>query len=137
MASKKTINLAIPVPLLNEFNEVCSHYGHGKQKGMVLSAAILMFLEAHPAEQGRALERILIADVRSGVDALIDKARQEQARRLASPSPSDETDTAGKLSPEDNPPATAKAAKTARDAKQPLHELPKRSDEMKNKRETD
>lgn len=82
MPRKKTINLAVPVPLLDEFTEVCRHYGHAKQKGLVLSAAILMFLEADPAEQGRALERILIADVRSGVDALVQRAKEEQARRI-------------------------------------------------------
>ena len=82
MARKKTINLAVPESLLHEFNEVCAHYGHGKQKGLVLSAAILMFLEADPSEQGKALERIMIADVRSGVESLIARARAEQARRI-------------------------------------------------------
>lgn len=82
MARKKTINLAVPEPLLYEFNEVCAHYGHAKQKGLVLSAAVLMFLEADPVDQGKALERIMIADVRSGVDSLIERARSEQARRI-------------------------------------------------------
>ncbi len=50
------------------------HYGHAKQKGLVLSAAMLMFLEADPSEQGKALERIMIADVRNGVDTLIERA---------------------------------------------------------------
>ena len=83
MARKKTINLAIPEALLAEFNEVCRHYGHGKQKGMVLSAAMLMFLEADPAQQGEVLERILISDVRSGVESMIDRARAKQAEAIA------------------------------------------------------
>ena len=82
MPRKKTINLAVPEPLLQEFTEVCAHYGHAKQKGLVLSAAILSFLESDPAEQGKALERIMIADVRSGVETLVERARGEQARRV-------------------------------------------------------
>ena len=82
MARKKTINLAIPEALLTEFNEVCRHYGHAKQKGMVLSAAMLMFLEADPAKQGDVLERILIADVRSGVESMVERAREQQAKAI-------------------------------------------------------
>ena len=135
MASKKTINLAIPVPLLDEFNELCRHYGHGKQKGMVLSAAILMFLESHPAQQGDALERVLIADVRSGVDNLIAKAREEQARRLADDPPCSGTETAADATPERSLPAIA--AKTAHEAKQPLRDLPNVPQEFRKPRETD
>ncbi|MEX0746208.1 MAG: hypothetical protein WD118_11455 [Phycisphaeraceae bacterium] len=104
MARKKTINLAIPEPLLAEFNDVCRHYGHAKQKGLVLSAAILLFLEADPAEQGEALERILIADVRAGVDTMIARARNEQVGRIEAREATDE--------PEPIP--QAKAAKKAR-----------------------
>lgn len=135
MASKKTINLAIPVPLLDEFNELCRHYGHGKQKGMVLSAAILMFLEAHPAEQGCALERVLVADVRSGVDNLIAKAREEQARRLAGASSCEQTEASADATPTHTPPAIA--AKTAREAKKPVRELPNIPQEFRKLRKTD
>lgn len=108
MARKKTINLAIPEPLLNEFNEVCRHYGHAKQKGLVLSAAILMFLEADPAEQGEALEQILISDVRAGVDSMIVRAKQEQLERIQE-----------REAPREKP-RLSKAAKKARTARKPV-----------------
>lgn len=125
MPRKKTINLAIPVPLLNEFNEVCKHYGHAKQKGLVLSAAILMFLEADPADQGEALERILVADVRSGVDELIERAKTEQIRRIEArqqqgSQPDDETETYSPL---------RIAAKRAGDSKRSIKRLPQEPEE--------
>lgn len=112
MSRKKTINLAIPESLLGEFNEVCRHYGHAKQKGLVLSAAILLFLEADPSEQGDALERILIADVRDGVDSMIMRAKQEQIERIES-----------REAPADSP-RLAKAAKKARPARKPIRRMP-------------
>jgi len=129
MPRKKTINLAVPEPLLQEFNEVCAHYGHAKQKGLVLSAAILAFLESDPAEQGKALERIMIADVRSGVDMLVQRARAEQARRIDARDKADAPDApdAGGDGPgEDHPAESAlpRAAKKAGSSKKPLKHLP-------------
>ena len=80
---KKTINLAVPADLLEQFNEVCGHYGHGKQKGAVLSAAMLMFLRADPESQGRCLEDIVTADIEQGVQAMLERARIEQGLRIA------------------------------------------------------
>ncbi|MEX0653110.1 MAG: hypothetical protein WD534_14370 [Phycisphaeraceae bacterium] len=117
MSRKKTINLAVPEPLLAEFNEVCRHYGHAKQKGLVLSAAILLFLEADPSEQGDALERILIADVRNGVDSMITRAKKEQIERIQTRETPAET------------PRLAKAAKKARPARKPVRRLPNPSDD--------
>ena len=114
MPAKKTINLAVPQPLLEEFNEVCAHYGHAKQKGLVLSAAMLMFLEADPAEQGKALERIMIADVRSGVESLIERARTEQARRIESRQQSDGSPAEAPAAVD---PARPRAAKKAGEAR--------------------
>ncbi len=116
MARKKTINLAIPEALLTEFNEVCRHYGHGKQKGMVLSAAMLMFLEADPADQGEVLERILISDVRSGVESMVERAREKQAEAIQQRQAS-----GGDAKPESAP--LLRAAKPARPAR---HGVPRR-----------
>lgn len=80
---KKTINLAVPELLLEQFMAVCSEYGHGKQKGLVLSAAMLMFLKADPVAQGRCIEEIMKADVADGVSRMIEKARREQGLRIA------------------------------------------------------
>lgn len=60
---KKTVNLTVPQPLLAPFDAVCARYGHGKQKGMVLSAAILMFLEAEEARQAAFVKRIAVAQI--------------------------------------------------------------------------
>lgn len=124
MPPKKTINLAIPEPLLTEFNDVCKHYGHAKQKGLVLSAAMLMFLEADPEAQGKALERILIADVRSGIETMIARARQEQARRVAERDcqETSEASHAPEAAQDDSP--LARAARRAGDSRRSVKELP-------------
>ncbi len=87
MSHKKSLNLVVPEDLLRQFNEVSAAFGHGKQKGMVLSAAIAMFLDAPPQKQGQYLEQVMQAQVREGVDRLMDHARAqqslEQATRLA------------------------------------------------------
>lgn len=85
MRSRKTINLAVPTDLAEQFDAVCGVYGHGKQKGLVLAAAILMFLESHPEEQGQAIERVFQADVADGVKQMLAQVRAEQQRRVADP----------------------------------------------------
>lgn len=60
---KKTINLTVPVDLAEAFDGVCGRYGHGKQKGMVLSAAILMFIEAPAQQQADWVKRVAVAEV--------------------------------------------------------------------------
>lgn len=67
---KKTLNLAVPAELLADFNRVCALYGHGKQKGMVLSAALLMFLEAPASEQVRFVRRAALAEVDAAASRL-------------------------------------------------------------------
>lgn len=136
MARKKTINLAVPEPLLGEFNEICAHYGHAKQKGLVLSAAMLMFLEADPADQGKALERIMIADVRNGVESLIERARAEQTRRVEARQDAEQQagqQAGGEAEPEPGtnhqphpaaPPPLARAAKKAGRSRKAVRETP-------------
>jgi hypothetical protein len=63
--AKKTVNLSVSEEILHRFNQICGRYGHGKQKGMVLSAAILMFLEADSALQAEFVKRIAVASVDS------------------------------------------------------------------------
>jgi len=81
MIEKKTLNLTVPASLLAEFDQVCRHYGHGKQKGMVLSAAILMFLKADPVEQGRCLKELAAAQIDTGVETMIRRCRAERAEK--------------------------------------------------------
>ena len=80
MSKKKTLNLTVSAELLAEFDQVCRHYGHAKQKGMVLSAAILMFLEADPVAQGECLKEIAVADITSGVREMIRRSHSRQAQ---------------------------------------------------------
>ena len=87
MIEKKTLNLTVPAELLAEFDEVCRHYGHAKQKGMVLSAAILMFLKAEPAAQGECLTELATAQIDSGVEAMIRRCRQQQSQSLPARAP--------------------------------------------------
>jgi hypothetical protein len=157
MAEKKPLNLSVPAELLDEFYEVCGHYGHAKQKGQVLSAAILMFLRADPHEQGRCLEEIVSAEITSGVDQMLEKARKEQGLRVAMREASEQaqahdrtgssqaaSDAAGSggladdTGPADStasPPSEAggaggqkRAAKDARDAKRGRSHLPDPND---------
>jgi hypothetical protein len=88
------LNLAIPADLLDEFNEACKVYGHAKQKGMVLSAAILMFLRSDPAVQGRCLEDVGKAEITGGVQAMIERAKAEQGLAIAA---REATDVAGRI----------------------------------------
>jgi antitoxin component of RelBE/YafQ-DinJ toxin-antitoxin module len=83
MAQKKPLNLAVSAELLEEFYAACEHYGHAKQKGQVLSAALLMFLRSDPQEQGRCLEQVVSAEINAGVAQMIDRARKEQSLRIA------------------------------------------------------
>jgi hypothetical protein len=110
MRTKRTINLAVPADLLDEFNEACRAYGHGKQKGMVLSAAMLMFLKADPRAQGRCLEEVLKADVADGVARMLDRARKEQGLHIAA---GDADARAGAGSPASGDAASAPARQAA------------------------
>lgn len=131
MGRKKTLNLAVPEELLGEFNAVCAQYGHAKQKGMVLSAAVLMFLRADPHTQGRFLEEVLKADISEGVQRMIRRAKTEQAltvsmqdalkRAQAETSDGDRGMTA-------DAPRTKKAAKKAGRARTGVKKLPKLDD---------
>lgn len=93
MKPKKTLNLAVPQELHKEFNAACATYGHGKQKGMVLSAAILMFLRATPQQQGAYLHEIMAADIADSVKnmqaenlAVAKHAAQEKLKKQKLPS---------------------------------------------------
>jgi len=83
MSRKKALNLAIPESLLRQFDIVAAAYGHGKQKGMVLAAAIAMFLDAPPERQGEFLERVMQAEVRAGVSRMKDRAEAQASLEKA------------------------------------------------------
>ncbi|MEM1027368.1 MAG: hypothetical protein AAGJ38_04730 [Planctomycetota bacterium] len=126
MQRKPTLNLAIPEALLNEFNAVCRAYGHNKQKGQVLSAALMMFMEADPRDQGRWVEEVVKADVAQGIDQLLERVRRQQGLRVAQ---RDAAKTADSLAFEKDtaeaPPA--KAAKKRRPAQKPVKRVKKKT----------
>ena len=129
MGRKKTLNLAVSQELLDEFNAVCAQYGHAKQKGMVLSAAVLMFLRSDPHTQGRFLEQVLNADISEGVQKMIARAKTEQAlavttREAIRRAGAEEPGTL-KLSPAQGKPRVKKAAKKAGKARTGVKKLPK------------
>ena len=126
MLKKKTLNLSVPAELLKEFDAMCGHYGHGKQKGMVLSAAMLMFLRTDPTHQGQCLKEIAVANIESGVARLIDHIRKEQGLRVAlHEAAAGRPDTAVRRT------RPAKAAKKAGDAKRSITSLPRISQTKK------
>lgn len=76
---KQAMNLTVPQPLADAFYAVCDTYGHGKQKGMILSAAILMFLEADPKTQGAYLKAVTGAEIDQGVREMETKSAKPHA----------------------------------------------------------
>ncbi len=124
MPPKKTLNLAVPADLLERFNSLCQQYGHNKQKGMVLSAAVLMFLRAEPEVQGRFLQEVATAEIEAGVKRLKNQREHEVGQlRLASDAEAGHAPTSQKKKPK-----PAKAAKKARKAKRGISRLPELED---------
>lgn len=76
---KPTINLAVDPGVLSAFERVAGTYGHGKQKGLVLTAAMLHFLEADPGEQARCVEAVMRAELAHGSAKLVAEAKRRQA----------------------------------------------------------
>ncbi|MEM8739689.1 MAG: hypothetical protein AAGG38_14595 [Planctomycetota bacterium] len=118
MTRKPTLNLAVSEPLLVEFNQVCRAFGHNKQKGQVLSAALMMFLQTDPRDQGHWVRRVVEADIDQGVEELLMKVRQQQGLHVAH---RDALERVAALPPAARP---AQAAKKRQPAQRPLKKLP-------------
>lgn len=110
MPRKPTINLALPETLLVRFNELCRTYGHNKQKGQILSAALLMFLEADPREQAEWIDAVRLAETEAGMRDLLERIRLSQSKRVA------DNDASSR---------PARAAKARRSAQKPLGRVPR------------
>lgn len=109
MPRKPTLNLALPETLLVRFNELCRTYGHNKQKGQILSAALLMFLESDPREQAEWIDAVRLAETEAGMRDLLERIRLSQSKRVAD---------------NDAAPPPAQAAKVRRDAQKPFRRPP-------------
>ncbi|MEM6553787.1 MAG: hypothetical protein AAF750_16840 [Planctomycetota bacterium] len=133
MARKPTVNLSLPESLLMEFNEVCRAYGHNKQKGQVLSAALMMFLQADPRDQGYWVQEVARADVENGVEELLERVRRQQGLQVATRDALEASagvergEAVGRIGGQTKPsPKPAKAAKKRSTGKKPIKKLPKR-----------
>jgi len=78
------MNLAVPVTLAEKFDSVAQRYGNAKQKGLSLSAALLMFIEAHPQEQVDHIKRVRDAELQDLVDEMVQEALRRQSKAVAS-----------------------------------------------------
>ena len=76
MGQKKTINLAVPTDVAEAFDRLSGVYGHGKQKGMVLAAAMQLFLDSTPAKQAEYVKRMATAPI----DSAAMRLTQRQAK---------------------------------------------------------
>lgn len=114
--------------MLKAFEATAAVYGHGKQKGQVLTAAMLMFLEADPRDQGAAVSAVLEVQTRRGVSAMLTKARKRQHARVLTrdaDGAAHVTDTNDLRQPLDSehplkispPPATPRATRSTRPAR--------------------
>lgn len=103
MDRKKSLNLTVPAELAERFESVCADYGHGKQKGVVLSAAILMYIGADPQTQGEYLHKVIKSGVSTGVDRM--------TRRAKSQHPAEEDDGQAEEPDDDRPSNTRRADK--------------------------
>lgn len=83
MSRKKALNLVVPEDLLRQFDVVAAAYGHGKQKGMVLAAALAMFLDAPAERQGAFIELVMQAEIRHGVTKMKDHTGAQQSLEQA------------------------------------------------------
>ena len=70
MIERKAINLTVPADLAEQFDAVCAAYGHGKQKGMVLAAAMRMFMDAEPMHQGRVMQQVMQQQIELGMETV-------------------------------------------------------------------
>lgn len=69
--------------MVEELDEVASRFGHAKQQGVVLSAAVIALLRMTADEQMALVKSVASAEIADEVDRLIAEAKTEQARRAA------------------------------------------------------
>src|SRR5205807_2181113 len=81
MARKQNINVYVDRGLAEQFRNAAQ--GYFGRLGMCFSAAMLMFLEADPRTQGEYLTKVFKAEVEDEVQAIVEAAKAEQARRIA------------------------------------------------------
>lgn len=80
MPRRANININADPAIIQQFRDMAAKYDN--RIGMCLSAAMLMFLEAHPDDQADCLRRIFDAELRGRVNALLDEIRNTQSQRV-------------------------------------------------------
>jgi hypothetical protein len=76
MAQRETINVNCDPKIAKAFREVADSYKG--RIGPCLQAAMLMFMGAHPEQQGEFLRRVYELQIRDGIDELLAKIHAEQ-----------------------------------------------------------
>jgi hypothetical protein len=82
MAAKRPVSFRIHPRLEERFRQGTKAY-YGKL-GTCFSAALLMFLEADPKVQGQYVKRVFEAELDDEIDATVEAAKSEQAKRIKS-----------------------------------------------------
>ena len=80
--TKQTVSFSTRREMAEAFRKAASEY-YGRL-GMCFSAALLMFIEADPKTQGDYLKRVFDAEVNDEVNATVEAAKSEQAKRIKS-----------------------------------------------------
>ena len=74
------MNLNISARVAKQFRDVARRYDG--RIGLCASAALLMFLEADPREQGNYINKVFQLDLSEQVDETLRAVKEEQARRV-------------------------------------------------------
>lgn len=77
---KQVVNFSVDRHLVERFRETADLLRVNLSE--CYSAAMLMYLEAHPETQGEFLKRIRDAEVAGGVEAAIAAAKEEQLKKI-------------------------------------------------------
>ena len=80
MARRETINVSTHPSIAARFRELAVNYDN--RLGMCLTAAMLMFLESDPRDQGDFLRRVFDAQIRNEVEDLLEQIRSGQIAKV-------------------------------------------------------
>jgi hypothetical protein len=80
MARKQMVTFRADPAMVRQFREAAKPY-YGRL-AVCFSAALLMFMEADPREQGQFVKRIYDADVNDEISSILEGIRAEQTKRV-------------------------------------------------------
>lgn len=80
----KQWNVKIPVVVLEDFHKLVMHFGNKKEQWVVATAALTMFLSAHPDVQKAAVKSVRDKQIDDAFDAAHARDRPSASTRRAS-----------------------------------------------------